>query len=1060
MLQQFVFNRINLDDPDRDLAPGDYRYAMNLIPQMEGLSATPRRQNIKSNVIIENTWLPPGNNKVIGSYFDKVGAVRDSEAIKLEGPRIVYLIYNDIGKHSIFEYYVNQDNTRLIIQHEGLDFTEFGLASAITITNDILFYVVNEKAYSFHIGDAIDGYYTDDFPDKDTFNSRIAYTKTSPALPATCVKVVENEDRLNLISAHHWHFYYRYVYRHWEKSLLSPASDVVIGDTTPNMNLPYEFNAIDVTVPIPNVKRDLLQYIEVISNRDDSADYYSFAKIKAGRSLTVRFRDNEVQTLLPEADVNQTASSNPITTTSLALAANRVFSVVSSKGSDANFSMYEMSAEIIGINEEDKNTEMLTVLPGGRYFLGLYFYDEKSHKTTIPKTIVYDVPQKYYKDIPEERPYVVDWGLNYSAVQRIRVTVSGEAPAGYTHYGLAVSKEQIYSQYMQVGVNVMFYIGDEGDYETAPDHSMLIAGAYWSSILPDYWSKPIGFQLPINVPFVPQPGVHRIKIITDGINTIDEVVTDVRGNIIITDNFGISDWKTILFTEGKPIYIQIYSLNEKASNIMYEVGEIHEITNGYIAESPSTIKLDFKGDNYWIWPNNPVNWFYIPHVYYNVAIKWQYEEYDGWDFYYPRKNSRYINCITPTNITTKKLIVFSAEETSINVPSKEELYTFDYTKISSMYSKANVYKEMMEQKAGNIIGISDNFVANTKINGLNITRTENQYAIESSYGSIQRLITVTQKLMLAVLERYTFSLYLGEAFLRTGAKGELTAKVEHVIGDNRELLGNFGTINPESFTVHDGRVYWWDMYRKDIVRYAGDGIIPLGEKFKFKKEMADIADQISPYRDRARVISTWHPLWDMLIVSFLPVRNDEGTIIFTGKTIAFKEPKQDGTGGLITYLSFVPEMYAMLPMGIVSFKDGNMYRHEKGSGYNRFYGVYEESIMKVVANEHPELDKIWTNIALNSYASWEITITNNEQKSTLDRISFIKKQDTWYADFLRDENTPNIVSPKTPLLHGDTLISQSANIELKNPDVEYVDLNEIFVGYHVIQGQLLTAKKK
>ncbi len=89
--RQFLYG-MDFDTEERLVEPGFSRKNVNVRIGASTDAGVLSAENIQGNTFIPNVDLPSGDNKVIGSYWDKL---RDLS---------YYFVYNDEGNHGVFEY--------------------------------------------------------------------------------------------------------------------------------------------------------------------------------------------------------------------------------------------------------------------------------------------------------------------------------------------------------------------------------------------------------------------------------------------------------------------------------------------------------------------------------------------------------------------------------------------------------------------------------------------------------------------------------------------------------------------------------------------------------------------------------------------------------------------------------------------------------------------------------------------------------------------------------------------------------------------------------------------
>jgi DNA-binding beta-propeller fold protein YncE len=135
-----------------------------------------------------------------------------------------------------------------------------------------------------------------------------------------------------------------------------------------------------------------------------------------------------------------------------------------------------------------------------------------------------------------------------------------------------------------------------------------------------------------------------------------------------------------------------------------------------------------------------------------------------------------------------------------------------------------------------------------------------------------------------------------------------------------------------------------------------------------------------------------------------------------------------------SFYSFTPEYYGVGRNNeLVSFLNGKLYRHEKNTLYNNFYGIQFTRMIEFISNAGSSLQKVWLHLSTESTHPFRFRNieTLEGQQSELDIQDFKLIENVYYADFLRDKNTPNV---NIPLLFGDDL--RSSSLRLLAEDIE------------------------
>lgn len=348
----------------------------------------------------------------------------------------------------------------------------------------------------------------------------------------------------------------------------------------------------------------------------------------------------------------------------------------------------------------------------------------------------------------------------------------------------------------------------------------------------------------------------------------------------------------------------------------------------------------------------------------------------------------------------------------------------------------------------NRIRFSGLYIPNSEINGLSSFGSLDYQDINRSFEPIT-WIGRTNNVLLAICMAKTQPLYLGQGQTLDLRGAISVGRSDSVLQIANEPVGEYGTAHPESVAVESGRVYWWDWYRGVPARYAQDGVNP-NAMGKYEEFQAIAAVRRNLSRASDIVIGGYDRLLDLYYLTFFDgsyVNTEMQTITVTGDTYAHSEKN----GGWVTRMSFKPECYGPSGTELAGFVNGALWRHNKNSNRNLFYGVAYNPKIKYAVNDNPVAIKRWHTITLRVDRKWQATaITtprnlnyNSGMSSRLKLTHWGAYEGDWRANFLRDMNDTsaqflNIADPAvraaTALLQGRELRAQVLIIELEYAD--------------------------
>jgi hypothetical protein len=152
-----VFSGVmDTDTEARYMNGANYRYLLNARSAINTQGSFGAIEDVMGNVIVNNPYLQNGTNKVIGSYED------------IEGQSCIYFVWNSLGYHGIFRWYLQTNTIEKIYQvrdplvydvyfNNPLDFKENNLITGVSLASDNLYWTdYNAQPKSISIADFTD----------------------------------------------------------------------------------------------------------------------------------------------------------------------------------------------------------------------------------------------------------------------------------------------------------------------------------------------------------------------------------------------------------------------------------------------------------------------------------------------------------------------------------------------------------------------------------------------------------------------------------------------------------------------------------------------------------------------------------------------------------------------------------------------------------------------------------------------------------------------------------------------------------------------------------------
>lgn len=150
--------------------------------------------------------------------------------------------------------------------------------------------------------------------------------------------------------------------------------------------------------------------------------------------------------------------------------------------------------------------------------------------------------------------------------------------------------------------------------------------------------------------------------------------------------------------------------------------------------------------------------------------------------------------------------------------------------------------------------------------------------------------------------------------------------------------------------------------------------------------------------------------------------------LFGGVTIAYNRKQQ----GWQTYFSFVPEMYGRLRNQIVSFDNGVLYLHDRGVGYNNFYGnQYGSKINFILNKDYPKV-KVPLSLWYRGKGDWaaKVGYSPNNMETEMIPANWRLQENGYSVEVLRDKNDPAFTNTLDAWVNGQEIRGDYIEIEL------------------------------
>lgn len=365
---------------------------------------------------------------------------------------------------------------------------------------------------------------------------------------------------------------------------------------------------------------------------------------------------------------------------------------------------------------------------------------------------------------------------------------------------------------------------------------------------------------------------------------------------------------------------------------------------------------------------------------------------------------------------------------------------FDYGRVNGVINGKTIQN-------GQLIRYGGRYFAATNTNNLLAFDGADFDTLQTTYGDICKVLTVGYVLKCLQTKKLT-SIYINRSMIFNADGTAQVTLIDRVIGTKDPSNNDYGCSHPTSVTKDDRQMYFYDINSGSFIQDSANGQYPISN-YKMNTYFKTITDNIrnATNNENIFVYCAYDNYNEVLNVTF----SDENTTpTFDSQTILYGAvnnrwlPKQSYIGDFIVSNAQV----------IVSFKDGGLYLHNDPDAPRcNFYGVQYSSSITFVANINPETVKLYDSIAINSNKGWSSPLDTdirilpnsgypNGMASRLISSKFRIKEGVFYADYLRDLNTANIVNP---ILNGQRLRGTYMIQRIENTDTELVILFSVLV---------------
>lgn len=353
-----------------------------------------------------------------------------------------------------------------------------------------------------------------------------------------------------------------------------------------------------------------------------------------------------------------------------------------------------------------------------------------------------------------------------------------------------------------------------------------------------------------------------------------------------------------------------------------------------------------------------------------------------------------------SHIIQKSLGTLNAESCVIN--DEADLFGWDETEGVEWLSASNSLIQVSEYKMMNVF------------NEYGQARRQ----LDRKKSHTPAVYDLSRDLMILTLNTLQPQPYIAPSFIVKLPNINSTADWQYGIDIHPNNLSYY-EFNPSSTN-------WFDLFTSSLAQ-LGQFTLTQNADGSFKVE----APSFVGYNNSVLVLSAYNKIEDKFYTysySFLGGQQASSLPTFSGVTIAYNRKQQ----GWQTYFSFVPEMYGRLRNQIVSFDNGVIYLHERGVGYNNFYGQQYGSKINFILNK--DYPKVKTPLSLwyRGTGNWaaKVGYSPNNMETEMLPANWRLQENGYSTEVLRDKNDPAFANQLDAWVNGQEIRGDYIEIEL------------------------------
>jgi hypothetical protein len=411
------------------------------------------------------------------------------------------------------------------------------------------------------------------------------------------------------------------------------------------------------------------------------------------------------------------------------------------------------------------------------------------------------------------------------------------------------------------------------------------------------------------------------------------------------------------------------------------------------------------------------------------------------------------------------------DSTSTKVGAFHESAWYSDFYLSEEWSKGKIgFESNIGEVDLNIIRFSNQYLQNTRVNGLSTFDALDYKELNELYGDIKFMVEQgdTLKVYQAIK---ACSIPIGRTEYTDASGNTSILKSNLILGATRYSFTNYGTVYPTSITQNNRYIYGFDIYNGIVWRDSANGLFPISGRYESADAGGDYKMQ-TYFKEKAKALLT-SGISNTLVQTVFDEEYKLLYVIFTDTTtpanndvVAYHEPSNRWISFYdlkapinedypcwvqslgMSFLSFIPTQGDMTTTEAEGVATSAVWRHNSDSVDRcSFYGQAQDCVVGVIANQNGGEIKVLDSIEIHSNALWSVVVEAEANLnypygmySIIPKTKFKKREGILMSEFMRNGYTTSGTLRTLDYLNGEELRCYAAKVTLTNDSTSKVTL--------------------